>query len=202
MALLTYEFNAFIQTENLIAQNLSERYTQEMIVNYLDLRKKWTWVVYVFSPIILYVSTLLIALVIIFVIDLYYLNINKQNIKFGEEWKVVLMSQWTAIAAMFSKIIWFGFYQDNYTLEEVQTFYPLSIINLIDKETLDSWLRYPIQLINLYELLYWIILIAGIKKLLQCSWLRSIIITFLSYGVILLIWIIIIMFITLNMSQI
>ena len=55
--LLTYEFNNFIQTDNIITQNLSEKYTQEIIANYINLRHQWAGVAYLFMFIILYLST-------------------------------------------------------------------------------------------------------------------------------------------------
>lgn len=199
--LFTYEFNTFIQTDSIIAQNLSEKYTQEMISNYLNLRNEWTWVIYIFILVAVYVTTSLIALIILLVIELYYLDETKPNVKFKDTWRIVLCAQWTGVVVIFIKVLWFGFYHTQYTLEELQSFSPLSLINFFDRKTLDVWLVYPIQLINLFELAYWIILIIGIKKLLNRTWLKSIEMIFLSYGVALFVWIVIIMFISLNFSQ-
>lgn len=198
--LFTYEFNTFIQTDNIIAQNLSEKYTQEMISNYLNLRNVWTWVIYIFILVAVYVTTSLIALIILLVIELYYLNENKTNVKFKDTWRIVLCAQWSTVLVIFVKVLWFGFYHTQYTLEELQSFSPLSLINFFDRKTLDVWLVYPIQLINLFELAYWIILIIGIKKLLNRSWLKSVEMIFLSYGIALFVWVVIIMFISLNFS--
>ena len=82
--LFTYEFNVFIQTDALIVQNLSEKYTQEIIAAQLNLRHQWSWVVYIFIPVFLLISTSLIALIILLVIELYYLNETKAKVKFKE----------------------------------------------------------------------------------------------------------------------
>lgn len=198
--LFTYEFNIFIQTDNIITQNLSEKYTQEMIASYLNLRNEWSWVIYIFIIVAVYVTTSLIALIILLVIELYYINENKTNVKFKDTWRIVLAAQWSNVAILFMKVLWFGFYQTNYSLEELQSFSPLSLINLFDRKTLDSWLVYPLQLISLFELAYWIILIIGIKELLNRTWLKSIEIIFLSYGIALFVWAVVIMFISLNFS--
>jgi len=199
--LFAFEFNDFIQTDNLIIQNLSEKYTQDIIANYLNLRHQWAWASYIFIPIALYLTTALIALIILLVIELYYLNENRSKVKFKDTWRIVLIAQWSAIAAMFLKVFWFGFYHTQYSLEELQSFSPLSLINLFDRKTLDVWLAYPIQLINLFELAYWALLVIGIKQLLKRTWLKSIEMVFLSYGLTLLVWVVVIMFISLNFSQ-
>lgn len=199
--LFTYEFNTFIQTDALIAQNLSEKYTQEIIAEQLNLRHQWSWVVYIFIPFFLLLSTSLIALIILLVIELYYLNENGSKVKFRDTWRIVLMAQWSTIISMFSKVFWFGFYHTQYTLDELQSFSPLSLINVFDKKTLDVWLVYPIQLVNVFELAYWIILIIGIKNLLQRTWIKSIEMVFLSYGLALIVWVVVIMFVSLNFSQ-
>jgi len=51
--LLTYEFNYFIQTDELLVQNFSDKYTQEAIKHFLDLRHTWYWVGYIFVPILI-----------------------------------------------------------------------------------------------------------------------------------------------------
>lgn len=198
--LFTYEFNVFIQTDALIAQNLSEKFTREIIANQLNLRQQWVWVAYIFIPIFLYLSTSLIALIILLVIELYYLNENRPKVTFKDTWRIVLMAQWSTIASIFVKVFWFGFYHTQYTLEELQSFSPLSLINLFDRKTLDVWLIYPIQLFNVFEFIYWVILVIGIKKLLQRTWLKSVEMTLLSYGVALFIWVVVIMFVSLNFS--
>lgn len=200
--LFTYEFNTFIQTDKLVAQSLSDKYTQEIIMNYLNLRHQWAWVIYIFIPIALYLTTSLIALIILLVIELYYLNISKPNIRFKDTWRIVLTAQWSGVAALFIKILWFGFFHTHYTLDELQSFAPLSIINFFDIKRLDVWTIYPIQLINVFELTYWILLIVGIKKLLQRSWLKSFEMILFSYGVALFIWIVVVMFVSLNFSQV
>ena len=198
--LFTYEFNNFIQTDSLITQNLSDKYTQEVINHSLNLRHQWAWLSYIFVPIFLYITTSLIALIILLVIELYYLNENRPEVKFKNIWRIVLIAQWSALASIFVKVFWFGAYRTNYSLEELQTFSPLSLINLFDRKTLDVWLAYPIQLVNPFELAYWIILVIGIKQLLKRSWLKSLEMVFLSYGLALIVWVVVIMFISLNFS--
>ena len=199
--LLTYEYNYFIQTDEIYVQDFSDKYTQEAINHILNLRHTWSWVGYIFVPISTYFSITIIAWVISLVIWISYLNEINPEIKFSDIWRIVLFAQWSNVAAMFAKIFWFGFIHTDYTLEELASFFPLSIINFFDISILDNLYIYPIQLVNMFEFVYWIVLVIGIKNLLNHSWLKSLKIVFLSYGVTMIVWIIIVMFITLNLSN-
>lgn len=199
--LITYEFNYFIQTDDIYVQNFSDKYTKEAINHILDLRHAWSWVGYAFIPILLYISTIVIASIISLVIWISYMNETNINVKFSDAWRITLFAQWSSIAAMFTKIAWFGFIQTNYNLERLSSFYPLSIINFFDINHLDKLYVYPIQLINIFELIYWIILVLGIKGFLKCTWFKSLTIVFLSYGLMLFVWIVVIMFITFNLTN-
>ncbi|MDR0829817.1 MAG: hypothetical protein LBN95_06870 [Prevotellaceae bacterium] len=199
--LFAYEYNSFIQTDTLISQSLSEKYTQEIINNSLNIRQTWLWVGYIFAPVILYLTTIFIAFVVLIVIWIYYMNETNFDVKFSNVWRIVLFAQWSTLAAAFIKIFWFGVICSDYTLEYLSSFYPLSIINFFDINTLDKLFIYPISLINLFELAYWIILVVGVKKLLNQTYLKSFEIVFLSYGILLIIWIVAMMFISINLTN-
>lgn len=199
--IVSYEYNVFIQTDNLYVQSLSDIYTQEIILQILNVRHQWAWLTYPILPVIIFLSTSLIALIILMVIELYYANDGNKKIKFRDTWRIVLTAQWSMVTASFVKVLWFGFFHTHYSYEELQSFYPLSLINLYDTKSLEPWLTYPIQLINIFEVAYWILLIIGIKKLLKETWRKSFTIVFLSYGLSLIIWVVAIMFISLNLNQ-
>lgn len=100
------------------------------------------------------------------------------------------------------KTVWFYFFQADYNLEDLQYFYPLSALNIIGYEGLQPWFIYPFQVLNLFELAYWLILAYLIDKELGIDKKKDtgIKIVASSYGVSLLIWVVGIMFFTLNMS--
>ena len=87
-----------------------------------------------------------------------------------------------------------------YTLEDLQYFYPFSTLNIIGYEGLEPWFIYPLQVLNLFELVYWLLLGYGLSKSLKTSMDAAMGIVVSSYGVGLLIWVVAVMFLTLNMS--
>jgi hypothetical protein len=63
-----------------------------------------------------------------------------------------------------------------------------------------TWFIYPFQVINLFEFAYWFILASLISKELKTTTSKGFSIVASSYGVALLIWVVGVMFFTLNMS--
>lgn len=59
---------------------------------------------------------------------------------------------------MVAKTVWLFFNSEGVGLEYIQYFYPLSAINLVDYNTIAAWSIYAIQILNLFELLYWFVL--------------------------------------------
>lgn len=104
------------------------------------------------------------------------------------------------------EIIYFKFFNTSATLEEIQYFYPLSALNIVGYQGLDSWFIYPLQVLNLFELAYWLLLAYFIGKLAFTSKDKGkpmdlgfkIVAT--SYGSALLLWVVVVMFFTLSYS--
>ncbi|AUS06532.1 hypothetical protein [Pseudotamlana carrageenivorans] len=76
----------------------------------------------------------------------------------------------------------------------------LSALNIIGYEGLQTWFIYPFQVLNLFELAYWFILAFLIGKEIHENTDKGMAIVASSYGIGLLIWVVGVMFITLNMS--
>ena len=104
------------------------------------------------------------------------------------------------------KIVWFYFFQTSYTLEDLQYFYPLSALNIVGYKGLDNWFIYPLQVLNLFELAYWLLLSYFIGKLAFTEKDKGkpmdlgFKIVASSYGSALLLWVVVVMFFTLNYS--
>lgn len=76
----------------------------------------------------------------------------------------------------------------------------MSALNIIGYEGLQPWFIYPFQVLNLFELAYWVILAYLIGKELNENTDKGMSIVVSSYGVSLLIWVVGVMFFTLNIS--
>jgi hypothetical protein len=68
------------------------------------------------------------------------------------------MSEIVFVVASVIKLLWFIFFAGNYTLEDLSFFYPLSLINLFNRSEVASYWVYPLQIINIFQVLYALLL--------------------------------------------
>lgn len=198
--LITYLDNTFITTSSKITDFLTKDYPNEVIQNYIESQKKWWWVSYVATPLFVGIKILLVAFCLNFIklLDLPGLD----QIKFSDLISFVLVAESVFIIAGFYKFVNFYWINTDYTLEDLQTYYPISLLNIRDYISTEKWLAYPLQLVNLFELFYWGILAWGIWELAdqKISFLISLGLITVTYGVSLLFWVGVVSFFILNVQ--
>jgi hypothetical protein len=203
---LSTEFLKYIlKFEVLIYNSLSEHLTSRQIENFFEMQNQWKWVGYVFTPVFILLKTILVASVL-YIGTFFY---SKVKVTFKQLWDVVLKAEFLFLLVGVCKIIWFYFFQTTYTLEDLQYFYPLSALNIIGYKGLEPWFIYPLQTLNVFEVVYWFILAYYISRLASPTKNVSdykpdldfgLKIVLASYGSALLLWVVVVMFFTLNYS--
>lgn len=176
--------------------SLADKLTNQQIHDYFEFQKKWQWLEYLIIPIILLIKTSLIASILYMGIFFF----SKIPITFKQLWNFAIIAEFIFLIVPIIKTIWFYFFQTNYTIEDIQYFFPLSALNIVDYKGLEPWLIYPFQIINLFELAYWLVLAYLIGKTTETNMDRGLKIVASSYGSALLLWVVVIMFFTLNYS--
>lgn len=192
---LTVITKRIINSDELLVNSLVEYYSYEQIESLLSIQKKWQWIGYVMLPLIILIKTSIIAAIL----DAGCFFFGKE-IKYKNLFNIVVKAEFIFLLVIIFKTSWFYFIQTDYSLEDLQYFYPLSALNIIGYEGLQPWFIYPFQVLNLFELAYWFTLAYLIGKELNENTDNGFSIVASSYGVSLLIWIVGVMFFTLNMS--
>lgn len=194
-----------LKFEVLIYNSLSEHLTSRQIENFFEMQNQWKWVGYVFMPVFILLKTILVASVL-YIGTFFY---SKVKVTFKQLWDVVVKAEFLFLLVGVCKIIWFYFFQTTYTLEDLQYFYPLSALNIIGYKGLEPWFIYPLQTLNVFEVAYWFILAYYISRLASPTKNVSdykpdldfgLKIVIASYGSALLLWVVVVMFFTLNYS--
>jgi hypothetical protein len=194
--LITEITKSVLNLDKLIYSSLSEQLTTQQIEDFLNLQNKWQWLGYFFALIMLLIKITLITSVIY--IGIFFFS--KKEVSYKILWDIVINAEYIFLLVPFFKIIWFYFFQTNYKLEDFQYFYPISTLNIIGYQGLEPWFIYPFQILNLFELAYWLILAFYIGKITQTNMDNGLKIVASSYGAALLLWVVTIMFFTLNYS--
>jgi len=189
--------STFLSTDDLIVEHYSDLLSNDQLSQYLENKKEWWWISYSIIPIIILIRTSVVSFCLSVGLFLYDIE-NK--IQFKQFFRIALIGEFVLVFVGVFKLIYFYFFKTEVTLQELQQFYPLSYINFLDVENLEPWLVYPLQTVNLFEIMYFFVLVYGMHKLLKNNYWKSFEITAASYGTGLLIWLGLVMFLTLNIS--
>lgn len=126
------------------------------------------------------------------------LYLGKYEIRYKQVFEIVLISEFVFFIPLLIKIIWFSYHP--VSMEAVRLFSPLSLFSLFDPDSLQEWLFYPLKVLNIFEVIYWILLAFLLAKYLKSS-LDSMLKIVLGYYVsFLFCWVVFIMFISLGNS--
>ena len=126
--LLSFLSKELMNTDELIINSLADQLTTEQLNNALDFKDKWQWISYLFIPIITLIKVSLIALIL----DIGLLFFDELGeIKYNKLFEIIVKSEFIFLFVIIFKTGWFYFFQSDYTLEDLQYFYPLSSLNII-----------------------------------------------------------------------
>ena len=197
--ILTFVDKTFIVSESKIFDYLANKYPSSVVQNYMESQKKWWWVSYVTTPVLIGIKVLLVAFCLNFV---KIISEKLEDVQFRDILTVVLIAEFVFVIAGFYKFFNFYLIDTDYTLETLQTYYPLSLINYKEAISTEKWLAYPLQLLNVFELMYWGILAWGIWELAdkKISYIKSLGYVALTYGIGLLFWVGVVCFLILSIS--
>jgi len=187
----------FLNIKELVYGLYKEQFTSYQIVKIVEFENKWFWLSYAIIPLIVLIRITLVSLCLS--IGVFFYDMDRKT-PFNQFLRIALIGEFVLIFVGLIKLLYFLFIKTDYTLQDLQQYYPLSYINFLEIEKIQPWLVYPLQTINLFELAYFLVLVFGINKLLKNKFWKSFEITAVSYGTGLVIWIGLVMFLTLNIS--
>jgi hypothetical protein len=84
------------------------------------------------------------------------------RVTYRQCWGVVIGSEFIFLIPEILKILWFLTVETDPTYDDIRAFYPLSLMHFIDYDSLDKRYAYPLRAINLFEIMYWVMLVNGI----------------------------------------
>ncbi|WP_339788017.1 hypothetical protein [uncultured Imperialibacter sp.] len=111
------------------------------------------------------------------------------KLTFKDMWRLALAAELVFFIPELIKIAWFLVVNTDPTYQEIGAFYPLSMMNLFDFESLAPRWHYPLKALNLFEVVYWIALAAGVYVISGKQRKNSIIIVATSYVLWFFLWI-------------
>ena len=188
----------FILINEIVFYNTySEQLTYDRSLKLFEQLKSLSWISYVLTPIILLIKFTLVS----FVLYIGIVFFNKQDkVSLGSVFKIVIASEIVFVFAALVKFLWFYVFAGNYDLNDIGFFYPLSLINIFKSEELARFWIYPLQTVNMFHLIYLLLLSYGLINLCKIEKPDSDKIVLLSYIPALVLWVALLMFLTIDAS--
>lgn len=183
-------------SENLYFNSLADQLTYEQITEMLANGKKWEWLSYVLVPVLLLIKFSLIALCLgtgLFLVT--------NRFEFGKMFAATVRAEYVFLIPAVFKLFWFLFVKTDYRLEDLQMFSPFSALGIVGYQNVETWLRYPLQVFNVFELAYCVGLAWCVsREIPRLNLNMSFRIVASGYGSGLAVWIVLMMFIMLTYS--
>ncbi|MBX2947099.1 MAG: hypothetical protein KF725_14810 [Cyclobacteriaceae bacterium] len=112
------------------------------------------------------------------------------RVTYSQCWGVVVGAEFIFFIPEVLKILWFLFVETDPLYTDIGAFYPLSLMHFFDYYAIDTRWAYPLRALNLFEIAYCFLLVAGIhhyaKKEKKTVWF----IVVSSYVLIFLLWLV------------
>jgi hypothetical protein len=84
------------------------------------------------------------------------------RVTYKECWGVVIGAEFVFLIPEVLKIIWFMAVDTDPNYHDISAFYPFSAIQLVDYTEIDKRYAYPLKALNIFEIIYWVLLVNGI----------------------------------------
>ncbi len=187
-----YVQNTYILTDEVYYNSLGEQLTTERIKEWLNVQKGYTWIQYASVPVLIIFQTFMVTMC---------LNIgallDDVKVGFGKLFGLVLKA---SIVFGFGRLLFsiFGLFADITTMDDIANVNYFSILSLMGAESLPKWSLYIFQTLNVFEVGFITLLVLGINKLMPIPLEKRINFVFLTYGIGLVCWVLLITYLMIS----
>lgn len=112
------------------------------------------------------------------------------RVTYSQCWGVVVGAEFIFFIPEVLKILWFLFIETDPLYTDIGAFYPLSLMHFFDYYAIDTRWAYPLRALNLFEIAYCFLLVAGIHHYAQKEKKTVWFIVVSSYVLIFLLWLV------------
>jgi hypothetical protein len=201
LLLISTSIDYLFYNSNLFYQSFEKQISFIRLEWFWEMSNRLKWLSFAVLPIIVLLRILYTTIFLYSGIYFAELKIN-----FGKLFNITLLADFVYVLSGLTKLIILIFFKEVSTLEDLQ-FTPLSIMELFDRDSVDPLFIYPLSLLNVFELLYFIViawLLVGViheaNEERPVNFGKSLKLVTASYGSGLLLWVVFVMFISLNLT--
>ncbi len=190
----TWITNNILITDSFYYSAFGNQLASYRIEQMINSTKKLQWILYLFTVLLTIIKVILICCIIY--AGLLFFDVN---ILFNKCLKIALIAELSPVLGNSIKVAYYIFNTPK-SLQNIQVFYPMSILNLLDTGQIPNFLIYPLQQLNLFEVGYWVLLSLGIRVCTGFTFKRSLMSVIFSYGSGLMLWVLLVLFFQLHFN--
>jgi hypothetical protein len=187
-------YNHAFVTETYLSQLYEGILSKTQILESVSFVKKWEWGIVLLNVVFVFIKIIFVATCLY--LGLFFFN---QNYSFKISFNIALKAEIIFVLYTIIRLLWIGFIYTPESIEEMQIM-PLSLMHFFDPTKIESWLVYPLNTINVFEVIYIWMLSSLVAVAIKTNFRKAFDLVFVSYGAGLLLLIVAQMFFILNNS--
>ena len=187
-------YNYAFVTETYLSQLYEGILSKTQILESIYFAKKWEWGIVLLNVVFVFIKIIFVAICLY--LGLFFFN---KNYPFKISFNIALKAEIIFVLYAIVRLVWISFIHTPEAIEEMQIM-PLSLMHFFDPAKIDSWLVYPLNTINIFEVIYIWMLSALMAVAIKTNFRKAFDLVFVSYGAGLLLLIVVQMFFILNNS--
>ncbi|MGG9970312.1 hypothetical protein ACQ33O_00855 [Ferruginibacter sp. SUN002] len=191
---ITFFIEYFFYTDSVYYSTYTEQLSLEKVQEILDSEKKYRWLGYLIIPI----SLILKVLYNSFWVTIGSL-LNNERSSFKHNYNICLKAEYVFVLRLLVKFCCLVIYKPVNTLYDL-AFVPGALSNLFPISSTPQWYQYPLQTINIWELLYCFVGTSMYAIQHNVSKSKAAAMFCIPYLIGLAIWVLIVVFFTLQFS--
>ncbi|MGY6742923.1 MAG: hypothetical protein ACXIUQ_09330 [Cecembia sp.] len=193
VSFLLLDFEALLTAE--LANQTEIEIPENVLLDMLEEMQYWNRFSILFTYLILIIKCFLMALVLY--AGLFFSN-KHQGVKLGSLFTIAVYAESIIVMGGMLKVI-LGAASD-LTYSEFSLFAPLSVLSVLDISSVQPIWYYPLQLLNVFEVIYCLLLIYFLSQELDFKKSESSKVVMGSYAFSMSFWMVLILFLTLNFT--
>ena len=175
--IISVVYNHTFLSETFFLQMYEGIFTRTQIIESINFVKKWEWGIIAFNVFFIFIKIACVALCLY--IGLFFFS--NQNNSYQISFNVALKSEIVFVAYYIVRLLWYTFIHIPDSLEEMQVM-PFSVMSFFDPSITETWLIYPLNTLNIFEVLYVLMLSSFLTVAIQIKFRNAFELVFVSYG--------------------
>lgn len=180
--------------ETIFYNTYADKLTADRIEKMYNNGKSWQWLSYLLIPLVLFLKVLY---------NSFWLTsasiFNDSKVKFLDNYNICLKAEYVFIIMGIFKFLWLVLFKEVNTLTDL-SFMPGSLSNLFKTNEVPVWLNYPLQVVNIWEVLFCIIGTSMCSIQFNISTAKAAKLFCIPYLMGLFIWLMVVVFLSLQFS--